>query len=274
LRPDRLEWLSTFAANAAVELAPNVLFDCHVGACNHARNLTTGFVTFRPPSELPCHTHPFTESITVLEGAFTVSVEGREYLLNPLDNIVIPRGLAHAARNESKTAVARVHIALGSSSPSRELVAQAFATQRMPVTSAGTPGKERVTRIETAVRYAAGPGTGFVDYFNRDLVPGIEMSGGYARFQPGGRLPAHVHYFDESICIVEGEATCIVEGRQYRMESPSTALQPRGRVHYFVNKSSGPMAMIWVYAGPSPDRVAVAEACATLEGDPWKQTDP
>jgi quercetin dioxygenase-like cupin family protein len=101
-------------------------------------------------------------------------------------------------------------------------------------------------------------------------MPGIEMSGGYGLFYPGGRLPAHVHDFDESICIISGTATCIVEGRRYAMSDGATALQPRGRVHYFVNESAGPMEMLWVYAGPRPERIVVDESCATVAGDPWK----
>jgi len=30
------------------------------------------------------------------------------------------------------------------------------------------------------------------------------------------------------------------------------------------------MAMIWVYAGPSPIRIVVDERCATAEGNPWR----
>ena len=30
------------------------------------------------------------------------------------------------------------------------------------------------------------------------------------------------------------------------------------------------MAMIWVYAGPVPERMVVDERCATAEGNPWK----
>jgi hypothetical protein len=50
----------------------------------------------------------------------------------------------------------------------------------------------------------------------------------------------------------------------------ATALQPRGRVHYFINESAAPMAMIWFYAGPMPERLVVDEACATTAGDPWR----
>ena len=92
------------------------------------------------------------------------------------------------------------------------------------------------------------------------------MSGGFARFQPGGRLPAHLHDFDESICISDGDASCLVEGRHYSLSHFATAMVPRGRVHYFVNRSSTTMDMIWVYAGPMPERIVVDEACITEKG--------
>ena len=133
------------------------------------------------------------------------------------------------------------------------------------------PGKERVTTFHTAPRSEAGPGTSFIDHYNKELVPGIEMSGGYGLFQPGGRLPAHFHDFDESICIIDGTATAVVEGRRYSMANYSTALQPRGRVHYFINESDRPMAMLWVFAGPVPEQIIVDERCALPGGDPWKE---
>jgi hypothetical protein len=30
------------------------------------------------------------------------------------------------------------------------------------------------------------------------------------------------------------------------------------------------MEMLWVYAGPKPERIVVDERCATPEGNPWK----
>jgi len=140
----------------------------------------------------------------------------------------------------------------------------------MPWGFPGLPGVERVNRFLTAPRGSAGPNTEFIDFFNRDLLPGIEMSGGYGLFYPGGRLPAYLHDFDESICIISGVATCIVEGRRYPLGDGATALVPRGRVHYFINDSPGPMAMLWVYAGPTPERIVVDERCSTEAGSPWR----
>jgi quercetin dioxygenase-like cupin family protein len=71
-------------------------------------------------------------------------------------------------------------------------------------------------------------------------------------------LPDHLHDFDESICIIGGEAQCHVEGRRYSLGNGATAMVPRGRVHFFVNDSSELMDMIWVYAGPMPERIVIA----------------
>ena len=54
-------------------------------------------------------------------------------------------------------------------------------------------------------------------------------------------------------------ATCIVEGNRYRVSDNATALAPRGRAHYFINETDRPMAMVWVYAGDMPLRIALSE---------------
>lgn len=270
LRPDRLESISAVGSGKRVELADGVVFECMVGAHNHAQKLTAGITTFQPSSKLPYHVHLCSESMTLLRGRLVVEVEGRVYILTPNSNITIPRETAHCVENASETEPAVLHVAFGSHEPSWALVHQPYPKIVMDSECAGHPGAERVTICATAKRTVAGLTMEVVDFFSADLMPGIEMSGGYALFQPGGRLPSHVHNFDESVCIIEGTATCVVEGRRYVMAGGSTALQPRGRVHYFANDSSDPMAMIWVYGGPIPEHIVVAEICATVEGSPWR----
>jgi quercetin dioxygenase-like cupin family protein len=270
MRPDRPEAMNPVGTGPTTELEPGVVFECLVGAHNGARKLSTGLVTFEAGAELPYHAHPFSESITLLRGQAEVEVEGRCYELGPLDNVVIPRDLAHAARNLASRGPAVFHIAMATEAPTRTPVDRVFSRRLMPESAAGPKGAERVNRFRTAPRSEAGPNTEFVDFFNEDLIPGIEMSGGYGLFHPSGRLPAHVHDFDESICIIEGGAICVVEGRRYPMSDCATALQPRGRVHYFINESNELMAMLWVYAGPVPERLVVDERCATVEGNPWR----
>lgn len=271
MRPERKEVITIVGQEPSVELQSGVSFEALVGQFNTARNLTTGIVSIQPHAVLAPHSHPGSESITVLEGEAEITVEGRVYRLQMLDNIVIPRWMPHAAGNPSFATTSRLHVALAMSAPERDLITHTFPRTEMPADSTGIPGMERVTRFRSAKRtFGVGPGAEFIDFFNAELVPGIEMSGGYGRFEPGGRLPAHVHDFDESICIINGAATCLVEGRTYGMSDCATAMVPRGRVHYFINQSNAAMEMIWVYAGPMPERIVVDAACATEAGNPWK----
>ncbi|MFM7164828.1 MAG: aldolase/citrate lyase family protein [Planctomycetaceae bacterium] len=265
--PDRAAVIADPAAGFDLELQAGVGVRPLVGAHNSARRLTTSLVTLQPAASLDYHTHPFSESITVLSGQLEMLVEGRVYKLGPLDNITIPRWLPHAAHNPDSSTPARLHTAMASDTPARTLVSQSFTEVEMPADSTGLPGAERVTRIRTAVRVqGVGPNAAFIDHFNADLLPGLEMSGGYAWFLPGGRLPAHLHDFDESICIIEGQATCLVEGQSHQLQNCQTAMVPRGRVHYFRNDSDMPMAMLWVYAGPRPERILVEERLAVTAG--------
>jgi len=266
MKPDRPELMNARGSGQLLDVAPGIQIEFLVGAHNQARNLTTGLVTFAPGAVLPCHRHTFGESITLLRGRALVDVEGRCYELGPLDNVTVPKGLAHRVLNLSRSGPALFHIALASADPTRELVTTFFPKRTMPEVTATHPGAERVTYVKKATRYSPGASAAFVDFCNSDLVPGFEMSGGYGLFQQGGRLPAHLHDFDESICIVEGSATCLVEGRRYTLSDLSTALQPRGRVHYFINETPAPMAMLWFYAGPLPERIVVDEKCATEPG--------
>lgn len=259
MRPDRAEVMNRVEDAPLVEIERGVIFRALVGGHNQARNLTTGIVTFAPGAELPYHTHPFAEAITLLEGEISLEVEGRRYRLQPLDNLVVPPETAHCVLNTSKNVPATLHIAMSSSTPTRSLVSRSFTRIDMNETMAeATP--ERWHRHATTPWYDAAGGARFQDYFNRTLGC-EELSGGYGVFAPGARLPCHAHDFDESICIVAGEATCVVEGKRYALSGNATALVPRGRCHYFVNDSSQPMAMIWVYAGPLPLRLVLNEKC-------------
>jgi len=271
LRPDRPEAVTELGDGLKMTIQPGVVFECLVGAHNDARNLTTGIVRFDPAVRLAYHTHPCTEAITLLSGAAVVDVEGRRYRLAPLDNVVIPAGVRHGVENTSDEHVALFHIAFPTDVPSREIVEAPAGQRAMPddSTGPGTPGGEHVTRFAFAERVEAGPGAVVIDYFNHDITPGVEMSGGFGVFQPGARVPAHVPGFDESVCATDGEAVCVVEGRRYLLSNYATVLQPRGRVHYFANESAAPMALIWVSAGPDLQRIVVDEHNATLAGRPW-----
>ena len=239
-QPDRFESVNKIGQGDIVELAPGIICEALVGKHNNAVELYTAIVTFgKGDTVLPLHTHPHSESITLISGTACVEVEDRRYILKPLDNITIPPGYVHNVKNISMDSSAIFHIAMPTVFPHRdqaEILNVVYVVYKeVPNDFSGHAGPERVTRHLSARRYPSGPNTEFIDFFNDNLIPGIGMSGGYGLFYKDGRLPAHLHDFDESICIVGGEAICLVEGRQYIMSDLTTALQPRGRVHYFTN---------------------------------------
>jgi 2-keto-3-deoxy-L-rhamnonate aldolase RhmA/quercetin dioxygenase-like cupin family protein len=265
--PDRPEVITTRGAARRIALERGVVFQPHVGAHNQARNLTTGMVTFMPGAQLPYHKHPHGEAITLLSGEAEVEVDGRRYRLRPLDNVYIPAERAHFAVNPSASKPATFHIAMNTHDPSQAVVPAVTPTRLMPEDTTGVSGAERVSRHATTPWYEPNPGARFQDYFNRELGS-MGMSGGYGEFTTGGRLPCHLHDFDESITIIQGTATCVVEGRRYALSDCATALAPRGRCHYFINLTDRPMAMIWVYAGDMPQRLVLNEQCCQPEGCP------
>jgi len=264
LRPDRTESVAPRSAARRIELERGVIFQPFVGAHNHARNLTTGLVTIMPGAQLAYHVHPHAEAVTLISGDAHVEVEGRRYHLRSLDNVYIPPRRAHQCVNFSASKPAVLHVAMDTHEMRQDPAAASAPARAMPDDSPGTPGAERFSRHAAAPWYEPNPGARFQDYFNRELG-GASMSGGYGEFTPGGRLPCHLHDFDESITIVEGTATCVVEGRRYSLSDCATALAPRGRCHYFVNLSDKPMGMIWVYGGDMPTRLVLNEKCCLAE---------
>ncbi len=164
--------MTTPGSGVVMEVAAGARLEILVGAHNRARQLMTGTVTLAPSVWVPYHTHAFAESLTPLEGRLAVEVEGRHYELDPLDNVIIPRGLAHRPGNALGDRPTVLHLALANDAPTREVVENRFEVQPMPSESTGVPGAERVTRFRTAARSEAGPSTSFIDFFNEALLPG------------------------------------------------------------------------------------------------------
>ena len=256
----RRETIIPFGRGLITTLAPGIFCAAHVGAHNQAINLFTAIVTFDGACSLPMHTHPHSESITLLTGEAIVEVENRRYRLKQFDNITIPRETAHKVTNISPAEKAVFHIAMPVSTPSRVLT-ESIVSDYTSIQDdfIGISGKECITRFNSAKRYDAGSDTAFIDYFNDEMISGVGMSGGIGKFFRNGRLPAHYHSFDESICIISGEAICVTQQNNYPLSVLSTALQPQGLPHYFINPYQKEMYMIWVYAGAMPVRTEVTE---------------
>ena len=224
--------------------------------------LSTGTATFAGGAFLPLHRHSFSEAITIVAGTARVIIENRAYLLYPRDSIHVPASLPHLVRNEHPVAPMIAHWAFASGEPTRELLDDppAFDAPVFEGTSTATP--ENLVRTDTGSIYELSKNAFFCDLF-AGRFGSIGICGGYGRFLPGASLPCHTHDFNESITIVAGHATCLVQGRKYELSNLDTACVPKGLPHRFVNLSNDEMGMVWVYASSEPDRNLVdAKLCS------------
>ena len=269
LRPDRPEMANKPGSQPPVEIVPGVLFEVFAGSHNGADGLTSGLSTFHPNARLPYHRHPYAETLTLLRGEILMEVEGRIYALSRFDNLTIPSGLAHAALNPSSGEPAVLHAAVPTTRLERTLEERFFSRRSMPADATGLPGAERVTRLASARRVPIGPHGEYIDYCNGELMPGLEVSGGYGILRSSGRITAHLHDVDEATTVVSGSVRCSVEGRRYAVAAETTMLFPRGRVHSFANEASEPAIMLFVYAGPQPSYLV--EDGIGAQDDPWAE---
>ena len=161
--------------------------------------------------------------------------------------------------NLSSTRPALIHLSMAATTPAQTWINGRFIPVEQPASANGQIGSERLCRNNPPARFELAPRALFQDLFSAEL--GSEgICGGYGIFEPGARLPCHRHEFDESITIVQGTATCVVEGSRHELSGNATALVPEGLCHYFINLTLEPMAMVWVYAGDKPDRIVMDES--------------
>ena len=256
---DRREAMQTVPGTKLTVLVPGVELRSLVGDHNGARNLFTGLLTLAPKSSYPLYTRPFTEVSVLLDGQVAVDVEDRRYNLGQFDAMTVPARVAAAPGESLANRPALIHVSLAASAPTQSWVNGRFTPVEQPASATGQAGAERLCRNNPRVRFELAPKAHFQDLFSAELgSQGI--CGGYGVFEPGARLPCHRHEFDESITIVQGTATCVVEGRRHELSGNATALVPQGLCHYFINLTLAPMAMVWVYAGDKPDRIVMDES--------------
>jgi len=80
-----------------------------------------GYGEFNRGAGLPCHTHDYDESITIVRGSAQCFVAGRKYLLSDCDTALVPRGNPHRFVNASEEVMGMIWVYAGSE-PERTLL--------------------------------------------------------------------------------------------------------------------------------------------------------
>ncbi len=127
------EQLRRYAEAEEYELGDNMhardLFAARFGATG----ICGGFGFFPPGASLPCHTHHYDESITIIAGRAVCQVAGREYELSNNDTACIPTGRPHRFINRGDQPMAMIWVYAGDE-PDREIVDQGYCDGLLKLT--------------------------------------------------------------------------------------------------------------------------------------------
>lgn len=106
-----------------------------------------------------------------------------------------------------------------------------------------------------------GSGVKTIPLIGKWNTEGNKVTTGITIFAPGTAIPLHTHNVEETVMVLEGEATAVVGEREYHLVAEDVTWVPAGVPHCFINRGQGPMRIYWVYGGRDVTRTI----CATGE---------
>jgi HTH-type transcriptional repressor of puuD len=121
-----------------------------------------------------------------------------------------------------------------------------------------------VLRAGTMERFDRGAGVVTLPYVGKWNAEGNLVTTGITEFEAGTAIPLHTHNVEESVFILEGQATAVVDGTSFDLEAGDATWVPAGVPHRFANRGQSRMRIYWVYGGREVTRTIVATG-ATFE---------
>lgn len=121
------ETVLRFETCPVYELSPGALFRDLFARRLGSAGICGGYGLFSPGSSLPCHTHKYDESITIVYGEANCLMRGNRYRLSGYDTAFVPEGEPHRFINESDGAMAMIWVYAGDE-PDRLLVDNAYCS--------------------------------------------------------------------------------------------------------------------------------------------------
>jgi quercetin dioxygenase-like cupin family protein len=212
------------------------------------------------------HLHSFEESFYILQGSARLQVGGQTYALRPGHFGLIPTGTPHAWQNLDNQPTQWVEMQSPQPRPAERgrdtfFVAGQFSEE------AGEPNPKNSS-------------TTFISYFDESQLPqpgqksemeGFNPLSGVAikmfvdrsfgathqslfliQYQPGAKIDAHDHTFEESYYIVKGRVKAIADGKTYDLGPGDVIWTSVGCVHSFENAGSEPVRWIETQASLPP----------------------
>ena len=83
---------------------------------------------------------------------------------------------------------------------------------------------------------------------------------GVATFQPGAAIPMHTHPCEETVVMIEGQATAYVDGEEFKLGKFDSTFVPPLVPHCFVNNSDEKMVFTYFYPDVNVSRDPVEKS--------------
>lgn len=103
-----------------------------------------------------------------------------------------------------------------------------------------------------------GNGVVTLPYVSRWNCETNRVTTGQTQFAVGTGLPLHSHNVEESVLVLEGEATAEIGDERFDLVAGDATWVPAGIPHRFVNRGAGTMRIYWVYGGRDVTRTMTA----------------
>ena len=103
-----------------------------------------------------------------------------------------------------------------------------------------------------------GNGVVTLPYVGRWNCETNRVTTGQTQFAVGTGLPLHSHNVEESVLVLEGEATAEIGDERFDLVAGDATWVPAGIPHRFVNRGAGTMRIYWVYGGRDVTRTMTA----------------
>ncbi|MEU1513289.1 cupin domain-containing protein [Streptomyces sp. NPDC005811] len=113
-------------------------------------------------------------------------------------------------------------------------------------------------RPDEVERFDRGGGVATLPYVGKWNSEKALVTTGQTVFQPGTGLPLHSHNVEESVLILEGEATAEIDGAFFDLAPGQATWVPADVPHRFLNRGEGVMRIYWVYGGRDVTRTITA----------------
>jgi 3-isopropylmalate dehydrogenase len=124
-----------------------------------------------------------------------------------------------------------------------------------------TPDAPLVLRPADIEPFDRGTGVRTLPYVGKWNAEANRVTTGITEFPAGAGIPLHTHNVEESVLILEGQATAVIGADRFDLEPGDATWAPAGVPHRFANRGQGPLRIYWVYGG----RQVTRTICATGE---------